>query len=175
MMNAANQTLTGERADLLETLAKHRDFLRFTARELTDEQAASRATVSELCIGGLIKHVAAVERQWVRFIAEGPSAMGGWDDEASMQAWVDGFRMVPGETLSGLLEDYAAAARQTDELVASLPDLDAAQPLPEAPWYEPGASWSARRVLLHVIAETSQHAGHADIIRESIDGAKTMG
>jgi len=175
MMNAANQTLTGERADLLETLAKHRDFLRFTARELTDEQAASRATVSELCIGGLIKHVAAVERQWARFIAEGPSAMGGWDDEASMQAWVDGFRMVPGETLSGLLEDYAAAARQTDELVASLPDLDAAQPLPEAPWYEPGASWSARRVLLHVIAETSQHAGHADIIRESIDGAKTMG
>ena len=49
------------------------------------------------------------------------------------------------------------------------------QPLPEAPWYEPGASWSARRVLLHLIAETSQHAGHADIIREAIDGAKTMG
>jgi len=82
---------------------------------------------------------------------------------------------MPGETLSGLLEDYAAAARQTDELLASLPDLDAAQPLPEAPWYEPGASWSVRRVLLHVIAETSQHAGHADIIREAIDGAKTMG
>jgi Protein of unknown function (DUF664) len=61
-MIAANQTLTGERADLLETLAKHRNFLRFTARELTDEQAASRTTVSELCIGGLIKHVAAVER-----------------------------------------------------------------------------------------------------------------
>ena len=37
------------------------------------------------------------------------------------------------------------------------------------------ASWTARRVLLHVIAETSQHAGHADIIRESIDGQKTMG
>lgn len=174
-MNAANQTLTGERADLLVTLDKHRDFLRFTARELTDEQAASRTTVSELCIGGLIKHVAAAERQWARFIAEGPSAMGAWNDEAAMQAWLDGFKMLPGETLAGLLEDYAAAARQTDELVASLPDLDAAQPLPEAPWYEPGASWSARRVLLHVIAETSQHAGHADIIRESIDGAKTMG
>ena len=174
-MNAASQTLTGERADLLKTLAKHRHFLRFTARELTDEQAASRATVSELCIGGLIKHVAAVERQWARFIVEGPSAMGGWDDQASMQAWSDGFRMLPGETVSGLLEDYAAAARQTDDLVASLPDLDAVQPLPEAPWYEPGASWSARLVLLHIIAETSQHAGHADIIREAIDGAKTMG
>ena len=53
--------------------------------------------------------------------------------------------------------------------------LDAAQPLPEAPWFEPGARWSARRVLLHVIAETAQHAGHADIMRESLDGAKTMG
>jgi uncharacterized damage-inducible protein DinB len=174
-MSTANQTLTGERADLLETLAKHRYFLRFTTRELTNEQAASPTTVSELCIGGLIKHVAAVERQWAKFIVEGPSAMGRWDDEASMQAHADGFRMLPDETLTGLLEDYAAAARQTDELLASLPDLDAAQPLPEAPWYEPGASWSARRVLLHVIAETSQHAGHADIIREAIDGAKTMG
>jgi hypothetical protein len=92
-----------------------------------------------------------------------------------MQAWLDGFRMLPGETLAGLLDDYAAAGRQTDDLVATLPDLDASQPLPEAPWHEPGARWSARHVLLHVIAETAQHAGHADIIREAIDGGKTMG
>ncbi|MFB9852613.1 DUF664 domain-containing protein [Micromonospora andamanensis] len=58
---------------------------------------------------------------------------------------------------------------------ATLPDLDADHPLPEAPWFEPGARWSARRVLLHILAETSQHAGHADIIRETIDGAKSMG
>ena len=45
---------------------------------------------------------------------------------------------------------------------------------PRAPWFEPGARWSARRVLLHVIAETAQRAGHADIIRESLDGAKSM-
>jgi len=60
-------------------------------------------------------------------------------------------------------------------LVSSLSDLDASQPLPSAPWFEPGARWSARRVFLHIIAETSQHAGHADIIRESLDGAKSMG
>ncbi|MEP6625690.1 MAG: DUF664 domain-containing protein, partial [Acidimicrobiia bacterium] len=53
--------------------------------------------------------------------------------------------------------------------------LDADHALPEAPWFEPGARWSARRTLLHIIAETAQHAGHADIIREAIDGAKTMG
>jgi hypothetical protein len=45
----------------------------------------------------------------------------------------------------------------------------------KAPWYTPGEQWTARRVVLHIIAETAQHAGHADIIRESIDGAKTMG
>jgi hypothetical protein len=66
-------------------------------------------------------------------------------------------------------------ARRTDDLVRELSSLDMSQPLPEAPWFEPGASWSARRVLVHVIGETSQHAGHADIIREAIDGAKTMG
>jgi uncharacterized protein DUF664 len=59
--------------------------------------------------------------------------------------------------------------------VAQLPDLDTTQPLPPAPWLEPGARWSARQVLLHVIAETAQHAGHADIIRECLDGAKSMG
>jgi hypothetical protein len=175
-MSTATPMLTGERADLAETLAKHRNFLRYTTRGMSDEQAAQRTTVSELCLGGIIKHVTAVERNWARFIVEGPSAMGGsWDDEAAIQAWLDGFRMLPGETLAGLLADYARASSEIDSLIARLPDLDAVQPLPEAPWYEKGAGWSARRVLLHVVAETSQHAGHADIIREAIDGAKTMG
>jgi uncharacterized damage-inducible protein DinB len=176
-MGAAQTALTGERADLAETLTAHRGFLRQTARGLTDEQAAARTTASELCVGGIIKHVTAVERNWVRFIVEGPSAMGttNWEDPAVVQAYTDGFRMLPGETLAGLLDDYEAAAAETAELLATLPDLDASQPLPPAPWFEPGASRSARRVLLHIIAETAQHAGHADIIRESIDGAKTMG
>ncbi|MFJ3822891.1 DinB family protein [Streptomyces nodosus] len=169
--------VTGERADLLEVLAKHRHFLRFTTRDLTDEQVGRRTTASELCLGGLIKHVAAVERNWARFILNGPSAMGDFTamTEADWARRADEFRMLPGETLAGVLADYAEVARGTDELVATLPDLDAAQPLPKAPWSEPGARWSARRVLLHVIAETAQHAGHADIIRESLDGAKTMG
>ncbi|HZH22206.1 MAG TPA: DUF664 domain-containing protein, partial [Geodermatophilus sp.] len=56
-----------------------------------------------------------------------------------------------------------------------LPDLDASHPLPEAPWFQPGARRSARRVFVHIVAETAQHAGHADILRETIDGQKTMG
>jgi hypothetical protein len=176
-MGTERPALAGERADLAETLGKQRYFLRFTARGLTDEQAATRTTVSELCIGGIIKHVTAVERQWTRFIVAGPAAMGSadWQDPTAVQAYLDGFRMLGGETLAGLLDDYEAAAAGTEELLATLPDLDATQPLPQAPWHEPGASWSARQVLLHILAETAQHSGHADIIRESLDGAKTMG
>jgi len=167
------EVMTGERADLLESLARHRYFLRNTTRDLTDEQAAQQTTVSALCLGGLIKHVALTERQWIRFVLEGPSVMA-WDPD-SAASYLDTHRMLPGETLAGFLEQYEEVASQTAEVVATLPDLDARQPLPEAPWFEPGAQWSARRVLLHVIAETSQHAGHADIIREALDGAKSMG
>jgi Protein of unknown function (DUF664) len=174
-MSTTQQALTGERAELAETLAKHRFLLRQTTRDLSDEEAARRTTVSQLCLGGIIKHVTQAERGWARFIVEGPSDTDVTEDEESMQSYLDGFKMLPGETLAGLLDDYQAAAGATDELVATLPDLAVAHPLPEAPWFPPGAAWSARRVLLHIIAETSQHAGHADIIREALDGAKTMG
>lgn len=175
--------VTGERADLLETLAAHRGFLRHTVQGLTDEQARQRTTASELTLGGLIKHVAEVEKGWVDFILEGPAAMGGdvdWSEGGEippevLKEWEAKFRLLPEETLEGVLAEYEDVARRTDELVATLPDLDASQPLPPAPWFEKGARRSARRVFLHIIAETSQHAGHADIIRESLDGQKTMG
>ncbi|MCW2948969.1 MAG: hypothetical protein JWR24_5686 [Actinoallomurus sp.] len=169
-MTTTEKPATSERADLLETLAKHRHFLRFTVRDLTDEQAAQRTTVSALCLGGLIKHVAAAEQAWMDFVLAGADAGANAAD-----GWEDHFRMLEGETLAGLLDQYDEVARRTEEIVAGLPDLDVSHPLPEAPWFEPGASWSTRRVLLHVIAETAQHAGHADIIRESLDGSKSMG
>lgn len=174
-MSALNATIPAERADLLQALAQHRYFLRHTARGLTDEQAAQRTTVSALCVGGAIKHVSGIEQRWASFIVEGPAAMGSADDASSQAQFLDSFRMLPGETLAGLLDGYAQVAERTDELIRTLPDLDAAHPLPEAPWFPPGARWSARRVLLHILAETSQHAGHADIIREALDGAKSMG
>jgi hypothetical protein len=165
-------TLTRERADLIESLRRHRGFLRFTVQGLTEEQARLRPTASALYLGGLIKHVAATEASWVRFAEGGAAAMNrNWGPDVSMRHW----HLQTGETLAGVLADYEKVARHTDEVVATIPDLDADHALPEAPWFEPGARWSVRRVFLHVIAETSQHAGHADILRESIDGQKTMG
>jgi uncharacterized damage-inducible protein DinB len=173
-VTTGTEITAGERADLLRTLAEARQFLRYTVRDLTDEQAAQRTTVSELCLGGLVKHVAQVEERWAEFILNGPAVFG-VADEASMAERAAGFRVLPGETLAGILADYERVASRTDEIVAGLPDLDAAQPLPEAPWFEAGATWSARRSVLHIIEETAHHAGHADIIRESLDGQKTMG
>ena len=92
---------------------------------------------------------------------------------AELAAYADSHRLRDDETLDGQLARYAEIARHTDDLVMRL-DLDTAHDLPKAPWFEPGARWSVRRAVLHTLAETSQHAGHADIIRESLDGQQTM-
>jgi uncharacterized damage-inducible protein DinB len=176
----AATTTIDERTDLLEALTMRRQFLRYTVQGLTDEQARQRTTASALCLGGLVKHVAEVERGWADFIVDGPSAMaGGWDGEEPSQevidTWTAKFQLLPDETLAGVLADYEEVARRTDDLVRTLPDLGVSRPLPEAPWFEKGKRWSFRQVFLHIIGETTQHAGHADIIRESLDGQKTMG
>ena len=159
-----------EHADLLQALQAHRSFLRVTVQGLADEQARQRTTVSALTLGGLVKHVAATEASWVQFALHGAGAFA--QDE---QRYGDQFVMTADETLEQVLAEHDRVAAVTDRVVAEHPDLDEAHTLPEAPWFPPGASWSVRRVLLHVVAETAQHAGHADILRESLDGQKTMG
>ena len=181
--------LDAERADLLAELALARANLINTTQGLTDEQAGERPTASALCLGGLIKHVAAGEEGWMRFVLEGPSALDytmpdgvTWEQflagtAREYPAWAirrqNEFQMLPGDTLAGVVARYRRAAARTDEIVATIPDLSATQPLPVAPWHEPGGRHSVRRVLLHLIAETTQHAGHADILRETIDGRTT--
>jgi len=166
--------MANEREELVATLEKHRGFLTYAVQGLTDEQAAAQPTVSELCLGGLVKHVGAVEEQWVRFIHEGPDAFAPMS-AASYEDHANTFRMLPGETLASILERYDEVAARTADAITTLPSLDADHALPEAPWFEQGARWSARRAFLHILAETAQHAGHADILREAIDGQKTMG
>ncbi|MDQ4110369.1 MAG: DinB family protein [Actinomycetota bacterium] len=172
MKTSATATLSRERTDLLETLAKHRGFLRFAVRNLTDEQARLAPTASALSLGGLVKHVAAGERGWADFIVRGAVAQ-----ELTPEKYAEfaaDFVLAEHETLEGVLKAYEDVAAATDELIRTV-DLDADHALPEAPWFESGARWSNRRALAHILAETAQHAGHADIIRETIDGQKTMG
>lgn len=174
-----DQALTSqERTDLLDALTMHRHLLRRTADGLSDEQARFCSTPSELSIGGIIKHVADTEAEWADFMANGaPIPSPDWSnpDPAVIEARKAGFQLLLHETLDSVLADYEQIAAATDRLVTECDDLSRSFLLPEAPWFPPGSAWTVRRTVLHLLAETAQHAGHADIIREAIDGAKTMG
>jgi uncharacterized damage-inducible protein DinB len=154
-----------EREALLGYLEHQRDVLRTTAYGLTDEQVGLTPSVSELSIGGLIKHVAHVERTWMDAVLQ--------RRQESRDAYEQAFRVQPGESLASILDTYDAAAKHTSDVIAGVDDLGQAVPVPQGvPWFPTDvAAWSVRWVLLHLIQETARHAGHADIVRESLDGA----
>jgi hypothetical protein len=81
------------------------------------------------------------------------------------------FVLTDDETLAGVLEQYVEASAHTDEVIESVNDLGRRVSLPEAPWYPDTEGCTVRWILLHLIEETARHAGHADIIREALDGA----
>lgn len=155
--------VSNEREALTAFLDQQRDAVRATAYGLTDEQARLAPTAGALSVGGLVKHLAAMERSWVDYVLVRERRP--VDYEAQ-------FRLGPDETLDSVLADYAAAAAETDEVMADIDDLGQAVPVPDAPWFPDDVeAWSVRWVLLHLIEETARHAGHADMVREAIDGA----
>lgn len=166
-----------ERDEILAIHAKHRGLFLVTVQGLTDEQARLTPTVSALSLGGLVKHVAATVDSWLDFVEHGAPEGDGTDwenaDPAVLEAYADGFRLTEAETLEGALAAYARVHERLEQLVRGV-DLDEVHAVPSAPWFTPGEAWSNRRVLMHVLAETAQHAGHADLLREAIDGQKTM-
>ena len=159
-----------EREGLLAFLAQQRHVLRLAAHGLTDDQARIAPTASSLTVGGLLKHIASTERGWMDTVLQRSPAGHGQND------YLAGFRMTEQDTLPLLLDDYAAAARETEEIIAGIPDLGQPVPVPKGvPWHPADLdAWSVRWVLLHLIEETARHAGHADIIRECVDGATAM-
>jgi uncharacterized damage-inducible protein DinB len=166
-MAGSVRPVNDERDGLLEYLAQQRYVLRLTAYGLTDQQARSTPSVSELSVGGLIKHLCRVESHWVDIVLQRQAP---FDPNAD---WGENFRLGPDQTLDRVLEDYQRVATNTDQVIAGIDDLGQTVPIPrDTPWFPRDVeSWSVRWVLLHLIEETARHAGHADIVRESIDGA----
>ena len=159
-----------ERDGLLKYIAQQRDGIRYAAYGLTEEQIRMTPTDSAICIGGLIKHVTACERGWIDTMLQRKKPQSAEDAEAAYGA---DWQVNDDDTLAGLLADYGACARETEDAVASIDDLSMPVPVPrDAPWFPQDVeAWSARWVLLHLVEEIARHAGHADIIREHIDGA----
>ena len=173
-MPALASPVTDERSALREYLAYHQSAFFAVAYGLTDEQARMTPTVSELSIGGLVKHVTAMQRTWMARVAAAPDAPppDPRPFEETAQDYAEQHVMRPDETLDGLLTALRSENAKSLRLVETA-DLDAEVPVPqEIPWFPKGLkNWSARWVILHVINELTRHSGHADIIRESIDGA----
>jgi uncharacterized damage-inducible protein DinB len=158
--------VSDERQGLLAFLAQQRAAVRYAAYGLTEEQARQTSTGSSLSIGGLVKHLAEAEKGWTDRVLGSDEA-----DPGDYQAYLASFQLGADETLAGVLDLYQAIAARTDAALADQADLDRAVPLPSGvPWFPEGAT--VRWVLLHLIEETARHAGHADIIRESLDGAQ---
>jgi uncharacterized damage-inducible protein DinB len=155
-----------ERSALLDYLAQQRYVLRLTAYGLTDEQARATPTAGPLSVGSLISHVAAVEERWIDTVLQRPPSSDADADDR-------GFQLGPDDTLAAVLERYETVARRTDDVIAGVADLGEPVPVPQGvPWFPDDVdAWSVRWVLLHLIEETARHAGHADIVRESVDGA----
>jgi len=166
--------VSDERHALREFLAYHQSAYFAVAYGLTDEQARATPAASALSIGGLIKHATGMQRSWMARVAAAPDAPPAdpRPREEIAREFQDQHVLRPDETLAGALEAFAAQNAETLRLVAAA-DLDAAVPVPrDAPWFPTDIdAWTVRWVFHHVINELARHAGHADIIRESIDGA----
>jgi uncharacterized damage-inducible protein DinB len=153
--------VTDERTALLAFLEQQRQGLRAAVWGLSDAEAGQTPTASGNSLGGLIKHVTRTERRWVQVSLAGRSRPELWP----ITDWASDFVFEPGDSLDALLDDYAVAAAETEQIVMAIDDLGAPCALDEA------AEWNGRWILLHMIEETARHAGHADLIRETLDGA----
>lgn len=162
--------VTGEKRELLTILTDQRNLFRITVRNLTEEQARQRTTVSALTLGGLVKHLASGTRGSTEQII-------GRDENAAidMAALAHDYDLLPDETFEGALAEFDAAVEAFDAAVVGVSSLDEMIPLPTAPW-APEREWSTvRTIVLNKIREYAHHSGHADIIREALDGQSTMG
>jgi uncharacterized damage-inducible protein DinB len=159
------ETQGDERGALLAFLEEQRDGIRRALLGLTEEQAASRPSASELSLSGLLKHVAETEQGWIaRARGEQPAV------KRTEANWHECFRLMGDETVESQLTYWQKVADETEAFARSVPSLDDTFSLPNDPWFPPDERVSMRWVLLHLIRETARHAGHADIIRESLDG-----
>ncbi len=149
----------GSERELLTTfLDYHRQTLLWKAEGLSDADLRRMMTPSGLSLLGLIKHLAYVERSWFQHVFAGEDVSFPWtkeDPEAD-------FRIESDETTQAIFTLYQAEAKRSREIVAASSLDDTAHRGKDKP--------SLRWIMIHMIEETARHNGHADLMREAIDG-----
>ena len=128
---------------------------------VSEADAVRRTTVSDFCLLTLVKHVAFVERRWFREAVAGLHEPKLWPPTDPQEE----LRVDPGDTLASVRQLYEYVVAEARQITADAGD-------PDKPCDPSAEGLNLRWVLLHLIEETARHAGHADIIREALDGAK---
>ena len=154
----------GERATLLDYLSRYRLTMEMKCADLDAAQLARRSVPpSTMSLLGLIRHMADVERHWFRRVmaqADAPPLY--WSEDVPDADWVGAIadQAVVKDAWLAWRDEVAFA----EKFVTDSPDLGVKG------LYEDGASVALRSVLVHMIEEYARHCGHADLLRERIDG-----
>lgn len=171
---SGNASMTTDERELLANyVAQQHDGFRGAILELTDEQAGLRIPSSALSVGGLVKHAASVQVGW-RLMIEAAPGEPVWPGtlEEQQGSYERDNTWLEGDTVDAVLATFDAEAERVLATIRAA-DLDTPVPVPQdVPWFPKDVSHSSVRwVELHLIEELARHAGHADLLREAIDGA----
>jgi len=149
-----------EKASLFASLDRHRDAILWKLESLDDEALRRPMTPSGTSLLGIVKHLAGAEYGWFCDTFGRAREPMPFDLDQDIEA---DMRPAPGETTEDILSFFARARAAADQVIAEL-DLEATG----TAWF--GDAVTLRWTLIHVIEDTARHAGHADIVRELIDG-----
>ena len=148
-----------ELALLHEMIKSNRDSMLWKLEDISDEQGRERVVGSLTTLIGLVKHMELVERWWVRMVMDGEDLPLPWSKADPDAEW----RVTEQDTIAGAIESYAAELEVVDAVIARQDDLGREVEARDR-------KYAVRWILMHLIEEIARHAGHADIIRETIDG-----
>ena len=125
----------------------------------SDEALRARIVPSQTTLLGIVKHLAYVEIWWFQIVFAGREVEDDWDEQDPDADW----RIEPDDTTERVVSFYRETCDESRAIVASADDFDAESA-------RAGKKYNLRRIMIHMIEETARHAGHADILRELIDG-----
>jgi len=158
-----------EAATLMGFLNYQRDTLRWKCAGLTADQLSASAPPSVLTLGGLLKHVAVVEAGWLNQFFAGGVTKPSWFDELDQDDPGWSFNSAAGATPTQLFAWFDESIGASDRVIAdALAGSDGLSSLSEE--QDEGKRISLRWIVCHLIEEYARHNGHADLLRESIDG-----
>lgn len=164
---------TTDENDSLATFAQQQiDQIATTLHGLEQEQLALVPSASGMSLGALARHVLMISGGAARAMEAAPAAPpapAGSPEQVMAEGGLAPEALREGDTPESLIEQLQQVGMELATAIREV-DLETRGPVPDQPWFEGRRTWSLRWYALHLIEENARHTGHADILRESIDG-----